>query len=136
MRRILGLIALLALTSCTATKTETDADIRSDLRSALSLALETNLFIRQIDGGRVLAQFQAAHAGYLSEEARRQLKKVRESEKGTKEAGKSALCTEQLEMLSGELELIGTRTDHGTLAEAERQVEIISKKLIDAGAGR
>jgi len=134
MRRFHGLLALLALTSCRAAENKSLTELRSDMRSTLSLASETKLFIRQIEADRVPVQFRAAHASYLREEALRRLKAVRKSEQDAGDPNKFYLCAGQLEALSGELGVIGMRSDHNALAEAERNIDVIRKTLVDAGA--
>jgi len=136
MKRIYGLIALLALTSCAGTETKSASELHSDLRSALSLASETNLLIAQIEAGRLLPHFQREHANYLRKEALRQAKEVRDSGNGATDSNKVALCAEQLDILSRELGSIATSSDRDTLVKADNEVENIRKKLINVGAGR
>lgn len=130
-----ALLSVLALTSCAPAKTRTNDELRSDLRSALSLASETDLFIVQIESGRLVASFRRGHADHLREEAQRQAKEALESRKGS-DAVTFALCAEQLGLLSDELKAIRIAGDRETLSKSRQRVEIIRKTLIDAGAGR
>lgn len=135
MRRWLFLfVAVLVLTSCAPAKTKTNEDLRSDLRSALSLASETELFIGQIERGRLLRQFRTAQADYLRDEALRQAKEARDSETDG-DTKRFALCAGQLEALSRELKSIRVQTDGGTLAETRQRVEDVKNALTAAGAG-
>jgi hypothetical protein len=135
MKPFVGLVIVLALTSC-ATAATMENELRSDLHSALSLASETELFIQQIESGHLLAHFQAAHADYLRSEAQREAKEARDSEGKAQNPIGFDLCAKQLESLSRELRLIGINGDPKTVAESKRRVEIIRKTLIAAGANR
>ncbi len=70
-RSVLSLIAVLVFVSAASAKTKTAQELRSHLLAALSLASETELFIGQIEEGRILQQFRMGHADYLRQEARR-----------------------------------------------------------------
>lgn len=130
------LIGVLAFTSCAPGKSATSDKVRSELRSALSLTSETDLFIGQIESGRLLSQFRIAYADYLRGEATRQAKDAQNARENSGGSDKAALCVEQLELLERELTSIRIQTDSKTLGEARRQVQTIRKRLIDAGAGR
>jgi len=130
------LIAALVLTSCTGAGSATTDDLRSDLRSAISLASETDLFISQIESSRLLPKFRTADADYLREEARRQAADARKSAGKSSDAKTFNLCAGQLEQLARELASIRTPSDKGTLAQARLQVATIRKTLLAAEAGQ
>lgn len=80
MRRVYFLmIAIFTLTPALAGVTAAYDKLRSDLRSALSLAAETDLFIGQINRNRLLPQFRTSHAEYLRAEVQRRAKEARSS---------------------------------------------------------
>jgi hypothetical protein len=62
-------VVTLALVFTAQAKKLSNEELRSDFQSALSLASKTELFIGQIEKGRLLAQFQAGHADYLRDAA-------------------------------------------------------------------
>ena len=130
------MIGVLGLTSWVGAKASTNDETHSDLRSALSLASETDLFISQIESGRLLSRFQTAHADSLIDEARRQAKEARSSAEKRPDAKTFRLCAEQLEQLAGAVASIRTRPDSETLAGVRREVEAVRRTLIAAGAGR
>jgi len=129
-------IGALVLTSCAGAKCATTDDLRSDLRSAVFLASETDLFIGQIESRRLLPDLRIAHADYLLGEARRQAKEARNSGEKSSDAETFNLCAEQLEQLARELASIRTPSVTRALAEARLQVATIRKALLTAEAGR
>src|SRR5437868_11441115 len=133
-RSVLCFIAVLAFVSCALPKTITTDELRSHLLSALSLASETDLFIGQIEEGRVLQRFRIAHADYLREEARRQAQELRESRSDSRQTRTLALCAEQLEHLIHELTLIRVPNHDETLPAARQRVEAIREALRAAEA--
>jgi hypothetical protein len=129
-------VVTLALASSLQAKTLSNQELRSDLQSALSLASETQLFIGQIENGRLLPQFQAGHADYLRDAAIRQASELRESASEPGVTKIAATCAEQLELLARELALISTmsRNDEA-LPEARKRVEAIKGSIVAARAG-
>jgi hypothetical protein len=130
------LIILLALPARAHAKTITADELHSDLRSALSLASETELFIDQIESGRLLPHFRLGHADNLLEEAQRQAKELRESHVAEDEKNLLALCSEQLDLLARELQSVGGGSVKERIAETREQVDTIRKTLLAAGACR
>jgi hypothetical protein len=130
------LVVTLALVYIAHAKTLSNEELRSDLQSALSLASETQLFIGQIENGRLLPQFQAGHADYLRNTAMRQASELRESASESGDTKIVATCAEQLELLARELALIGTisRNDEA-FHEARKRVEAIKVSIVAARAG-
>jgi hypothetical protein len=129
-------IGALVLTSCAGSKSAMADDLRSDLRSAISLASETDLFMGQIKSGRLLPEFRIAHADYLRGEARRQAREARNSGEKSNDAKTFDYCAEQLEQLARELASIRTPSGDKTLAEARLQVEAIREALLKAAVGQ
>jgi hypothetical protein len=129
-------IGALVLTSSAGAKSATTDELRSDLRSAISLASETDLFIGQIESSRLLPEFRMAHADYLRGEARRQAGEARKSSEKSSDAETFNLCAGQLEQLARELASIETSSDKETLDEARQQVATIRKTLLTAKAGQ
>jgi hypothetical protein len=134
-RPVLYLIAVLVFVSCASAKTISAEELRSQLLSALSLASEADLFIGQVEEGRVLQRFRIAHADYLREEARRQAQELRESQSGSGHTKSFTLCAEQLELLSHELTLIKVPKQELALPAARQRVEAIREALRAAEAG-
>jgi hypothetical protein len=133
-RSVHCLIAMLVFVSCGPAKTITTDELRSHLLSAVSLASETDLFIGQIEEGRVLQQFRVGHADYLREEARRQAQELRESRSDSGDTKAHALCAEQLELLIHELTLIRVPNHDETLPGARQRVQDIREALRAAEA--
>jgi hypothetical protein len=122
-------IVVIALASCASSKTLNADEVRSNLLSARSLTTETELFIEQIESGRVAPQFRAGHADFLGDEAKRQAKELRESTTETGAARTLALCAEQLELVAHVLASVRERSDARMLAEARQRLEAIRKSL-------
>jgi hypothetical protein len=128
-------IVSLALVSSAQAKTLTNEELRSVLQSALSLASETELFIGQIENGRLLPRFQAGHADYLRDAAMQQASELRESSPESGDIKIVATCAEQLESLAHELALISTLSGNNeALAKAREQVEAIKGSIIASSA--
>jgi len=126
---VLSLIAVLVFVSAASAKTIKAEELRSHLLSALSLASETELFIGQIEEGRILQQFRMGHADYLQEEARRQAQEMRESRSDSGDTRAPARCAEQLELLIHELTVIRVPNHDETLAGARQRVQAIREAL-------
>jgi hypothetical protein len=129
-RSVLNFIAVLVFMSPASAKTITAEELRSHLLSALSLASETELFIGQMEEGRILQQFRMGHADYLREEARREAQEMRESRSDSGDAKAPARYAEQLELLIHELTLIRVPNDDDeTLPGARQRVQAIRESL-------
>jgi len=126
---VLSLIAVLVFVSAASAKTIKAEELRSHLLSALSLASETELFIGQIEEGRILQQFRMGHADYLRQEARRQAQEMRESRSDSGDTRAPARCAEQLELLIHELTVIRVPNHDETLAGARQRVQAIREAL-------
>jgi hypothetical protein len=75
------LLALMNLSGC-GTKAITRADLSSDFRELVSHASEAELFIEQVQAGKITAPFARAHAQYLAEQSNKageELNEVRSS---------------------------------------------------------
>jgi len=126
---VLSLVAVLVFVSAASAKTIKAEELRSHLLSALSLASETELFIGQIEEGRILQQFRMGHADYLRQEARGQAQEMRESRSDAGDTRAPARCAEQLELLIQELTLIRMPSHDETLAAARQRVQAIREAL-------
>ena len=126
---VLSLVAVLVFVSAASAKTIKAEELRSHLLSALSLASETELFIGQIEEGRILQQFRMGHADYLRQEARRQAQEMRESRSDSGDTRAPARCAEQLELLIHELTVIRVPNHDETLAGARQRVQAIREAL-------
>ena len=126
---VLSLVAVLVFVSAASAKTIKAEELRSHLLSALSLASETELFIGQIEEGRILQQFRMGHADYLQQEARRQAQEMRESRSDSGDTRAPARCAEQLELLIHELTVIRVPNHDETLAGARQRVQAIREAL-------
>jgi hypothetical protein len=133
-RSVLSLIAVLVFVLAAPAKTLTAQELRSHLLAALSLASETELFIGQIEEGRILQQFRMRHADYLRQEARRQAQEMRESRSDSGDTRAPARCAEQLELLIHELALISVPNHDETLPQARQRVHAIREALRAAEA--
>ena len=96
----------LALASCARPKTMTSDELRSDIRSALSLAAETKLFIEQMQNDGGTRAFAAGHLGYLRDEALRSAKELRESQSNAAMAPRVGICAAQLDLLAREIAVL------------------------------
>jgi hypothetical protein len=81
----------IALVSCSRSKTISRDELRSDLLSAASLASETELFIDQLQEGRVTPAFAEGHLAYLDKEALRSEKELGQARAGAVERIASAV---------------------------------------------
>jgi len=126
---VLSLVAVLVFVSAASAKTIKAEELRSHLLSALSLASETELFIGQIEEGRILQQFRMGHADYLRQEARRQAQEMRESRSDSGDTRAPARCAEQLVLLIHELTVIRVPNHDETLAGARQRVQAIREAL-------
>jgi hypothetical protein len=128
-------VVTLALVFTAQAKKLSNEELRSDFQSALSLASETELFIGQIEKGRLLAQFQASHADYLRDAAMRHASKLRESSRDSGDRKIVASCAEQFESLARELALLSTMSGNDeALPKARERVEAIKSSMTAARA--
>ena len=121
-----------AFNACTGSKTMTSDELRSDIRSALSLATETNLFIAQIQNDRGTRSFDVGHLGYLRDEVLRSVKELRESQADPAMAQSVGTCTAQLNSLAREIAILQDkvkRNDAGALSASKARVEDIHDAL-------
>jgi hypothetical protein len=68
---VFALFVSLASVSCSTPKTISRNDLRSNLLTAISLASETELFIGQLQRGRIAPVFAEGHLAYLGKEVSR-----------------------------------------------------------------
>jgi hypothetical protein len=127
---------LTSLVACSPTKTVTADDLRSDLRLALSLASETELFIGQIESGRLAQEFRRGHADYLRDEAQRQARDLRKSRTESGDTRLPSLCATQLDLLARVLEEIREQSGDGRLRDEESRVETIKQTITAATTER
>jgi hypothetical protein len=128
-------VVTLTLVFTAQAKTVSDEELRSDFQSALSLASETELFVGQIEKGRLLAQFHAGHADYLRDAAMRHASKLRKSSRDAGDRKIVATCAEQLEFLARELALLSTMSGNDeALPKARQRVEAIKRSIAAARA--
>ena len=137
MRRLYILPVLtLVFLSVAQAKAPANEDLRSDLQSALSLASETELFIAQIENGRLLPRFQSGHADYLRDAALRQASELLDSSPDSSETRMVAMCAERLESLAHELALISTMSrNNEEFPKVRRRVEVIKGSITAARTG-
>lgn len=129
-------LTLVALSSFASAKNLDTEDLRSDQRSAISLAAETDIFIGQIAKHRLLPEFRSGHAGYLRGEAEREVEDLRKSKPRPDQLRVVQLCIEQLDLLADELAVFKERKEGDRPLSAVREmVTAILKTLNAARAG-
>jgi hypothetical protein len=127
--------AVAALTGCGKRKTIGRDNARSEIRSALSLAAESHMFIDYIRSGRATHHYAAAQTAYLKNAVGRSLKEIGDGtpEPGIEEAVRE--CRTLLERLAQELAAIQRSIDNDdALAGAGERIGIIHKELENARA--
>ncbi|MGH9574012.1 MAG: hypothetical protein ACRD40_10850 [Candidatus Acidiferrales bacterium] len=133
-RRIKGckqaiiILSLLTVASCANAKNLTSKDLSSEVLSAISLASETEMFVGQIQQGRLTQEFQYGYAGYLRDEAEREAKDLRTSTPQPAQMQAVRNCIAQLDLLARELDLI-KRTDKTRLPAIQKRVQTIVQSL-------
>ena len=127
--------AVATLTGCGKSKTISRDDARSEIRSALAFAAESQMFIDYIRSGHATHQYAAGQAAYLEKAVRQSLKEIGEGtpEPGIEEAVRE--CRTLLERLARELRAMGGSINNdAALAAARGRISIIHKGLKDAQA--
>lgn len=112
-KRAILLLSLmpLAFASCGGPKTMRPDELRSDIRSAVSLAAETNLFITQMQNDRGTHSFAAGHLGYLRDETLRSAKELRDSQADPAVAESVGTCIAQLDSLVREIAILQDKAE-------------------------
>jgi hypothetical protein len=118
-----------AFASCARPKTMTPDQLRSDIRSALSLATETQLFVAQIQNARAPRAFAAGHLAYLGDEARRSARELRESQSDPAIAPRLGICAAQLDSLAREITVLQGKVNEDALLASRARVEEIHGAL-------
>jgi hypothetical protein len=114
---------LLFLASCSETNTIHPEDLRSEIRSSISLASETEWFIGQVQEGRITRQFAKTHLDYLSEEVMHSRKELNKSPADSGIAGRLEACRMQLDALGKELATIKADSeDRAGLSVVKKQI--------------
>jgi hypothetical protein len=126
LKFILILFVALALVSCSGPKTISRDQLRSDLLAALSLASETELFIGQLQEGRVTTSFAKGHLEYLRKEALRNADQLGQVRADGRMAGQLEKGRAQLDFLVTLLaDLKDKSADEETLSAGKEQAEKI-----------
>jgi hypothetical protein len=124
------LIGTAALLSCSGPKTLKKDDVQSELKAAISLAAETQMFIDYIGRTRVSKHYIEGEAGYLRETGK---DSVKELENGFPGPGMEAAvreCKSQLALLDRELSQISAEAGkNNELSEASQRVSKIRENL-------
>jgi hypothetical protein len=89
------LLACFAFNSCSHAKTMSRDELRSSILAAVSLASETEVFIDQLEEGRVTDAFAQGHLNYLSNEVMRSANELRQAR--TESQLGDALLTSRME---------------------------------------
>ena len=132
-KQALILLTLVTFSSCT--KDLSTEELRSHLRSAISLAGETDVLIGQIGGHRLSPEFQSGHAGYLRDQAEKEAEDLRKSKAQPEQAQVVQLCIDQLDLLARDLTAVKERkADERALSAFQQRVTLILKTLNAAQA--
>jgi hypothetical protein len=84
----------------------TPDELRSDIRSAISVAAETNLFVGKLQANRGTAAFALGHLGYLNDEILRFAKELHESHGDPAMAQSVGICAAHLDSLAREIAVV------------------------------
>lgn len=103
----LGLIATV-LSSCSSQKTITTDQFDSDLRTALSLCAESQLFVEYVQEGKSTDAFRRGHVEYLEQLATDQLREAEQAAPDKAIETSFRVYVEQLRALSDQLQLLKT----------------------------
>jgi hypothetical protein len=118
---ILTIVFALTLVSCSGPKTISRDELRSDLLAAISLASETQLFINQLQEGRVTPAFAKGHLGYLGTEGSRLDDELRQAKADEGLAGALGNGRAQLDSLTTMLADLKRKTGNKESLSAGRQ---------------
>lgn len=129
---IFFLVSSLALAGCSRRKTIDRNEARSEIRSALSFAAESEIFIDFVRRGQATRQYAEGHAAYLEDAVKRSAKELEQEvpEPGTEKAVRE--CRTQLNSLARELSQVpaAIKEDDALAASRDRIAEV--RKALEA----
>jgi hypothetical protein len=132
----LVLTALLLLSSCSRQKTISADELRSDLTEAISVAAEAETFIGYVSQGRATANYAKGHIQYLTQEANRTAKELREAAPEASAKKVFPQSREYVESLVHEIATLrATIQDSQALAPSRQNISGIRNALEQAKAG-
>ena len=129
------LFAAAGLASCSHSKTINRDDARSEIKAAVSLVSESELFVEYVRQGRSTRPYADGHAAYLEDAVQQSLNKLKQTEPEPGTAAAVHECSAQLELLDRELSGIPAKFGHDeALAAAKERMTSIRASLEKAGS--
>jgi hypothetical protein len=130
MASLIVCLALASLASCSRQKPISQDELQSKLRSAASIAAETNTFIEYVRQQRATDQYAKGHIEYLSSELAHTAGELREALPPAAAEAQFIEGRAQIDALSAELTNLRSRIAHpNELARDMDQIASIRKKL-------
>jgi hypothetical protein len=130
------LLATAALAGCFNRPTMSREEARSEIRSAVSLTAESELFVEFVRGGHATRHYAEGHAAYLKDSVTRSVEELEQTTPEASIQNVTAECIQLLKQLSGELSRMRTALDNDTaLANASNRIRDIRQALERAQSG-
>lgn len=129
------LTALLLLISCSRQKTISAEELRSDLTEAISVAAETEAFIDYVAQHRATTSYAKGHVEYLTQEANRTAKELRQAAPEASTENVFPQSREQVDSLVHEIATLRATIDHPqAVADSRQKISSIRTALEQAKA--
>ena len=134
-RVLISLLWVVVLAGCSGTSTLSKEEIRSEVKSALSLAAETTLFIDYIRQSRPTRRYIEGEASYLRDEVKDSVKQFDKALPETGTENSINTCKTQLQLLDRELSSVPVEMGKAdALAAANERISEIRNTLEKASS--
>ena len=131
-RVLISLLWVVVLVGCSGTSTLSEEEVRSEMKSDLSLAAETTLFIRQ---SRPTRRYIEGEASYLRDEVKDSVKQFEKALPETGTENSINTCKTQLQLLDRELSSVPVEMGNAdALAAAKERISEIRNTLEKASS--
>ncbi len=132
---LISLLWVVVLAGCSGTSTLSKEEIRSEVKSALSLAAETTLFIDYIRQSRPTRRYIEGEASYLRDEVKDSVKQFEKALPETGTENSINTCKAQLQLLDRELSSVPVEMGNAdALAAAKERISEIRNTLEKASS--
>ena len=129
------LLVLMALASCGQSKLTDIESLRSQFRSAMSLASEADLFVNFVRNGQATVNYAAGHAKQLAELIQQSESELKQMAEAPAAPAAVRTCNDSLESLRREvLEIPNSLGKPPALQDRERTILEIQRQLKQASA--
>ena len=134
-RVLISLLWVVVLVGCSGTSTLSEEEVRSEMKSDLSLAAETTLFIDYIRQSRPTRRYIEGEASYLRDEVNDSVKQFDKALPETRTENSINTCKAQLQLLDRELSNVPMETGNAdALAAAKERISAIRNILEKASS--